>query len=247
MHQVGHRGYLVAALVVVAGTVFGCAEHKALDKSAATGVTRIVLPPIGQPPSLTAINLGNPGFIFGLVGALAASSVESDHGERFSKAVREGGGIDLGSELADLVARELGKDGYEVVAGAGAAARSKPNGLYAEYAQFQLSATDAVLDIAIRDAGYRGTLVLPYRPFIWATVRLVTPSSGRTLYAEQLAFDADTVLGRSAGRLAGNPDDSRCAFPSSDALNAAAPRAAECLRTGAELMARTIATDLRRE
>src|SRR5260370_12850323 len=87
MHQVGHRGYLVAALVVVAGTVFGCAEHKALDKSAATGVTRIVLPPIGQPPSLTAINLGNPGFIFGLVGALAASSVESDRGERFSKAV----------------------------------------------------------------------------------------------------------------------------------------------------------------
>jgi hypothetical protein len=73
----------------------------------------------------------------------------------------------------------------------------------------------------------------------------VAPDGQRTLYAEQLAYDSDAVAGRTAGRSVGHPDAS-CSFRTKDDLMKAVPRAIECLRTGVELTARTIAADLQR-
>ena len=232
--------FLVPLLVLAAG----CGEHRPLDRTSALQLTIIAVPPAAQPGSLTALNLADLLYEFGAVGRIAATSVETVSGNELTEATRREGGIDLGAELTASIAKALEKQGYRIASPATAPSRPIPNKAFPDYAGFRARA-DAVLDIIITDAGYRGTLVLPYRPFVRVSVHLVVPDGQRTLYSEQLAYDSDTVTGRTAGRSVGHPD-AGCTFQTKDDLMKAVPHAIECLRTGVELTARTIAIDLQR-
>lgn len=225
--------------------ISGCAEQHDFDRAAAANVTTLVMPVVAEPARLTAINGGNPGYMFGIVGAALASSAESSRREQFNNAVTQAGGVDLGMDLASALVGELKKDGYAVETGS-AISRPDSERLFPDYAAFaSLPTSDAVIDIAINDAGYRGTLLLPYRPYVWTMVRVIRPSDSRVIYAQRYAFDSNTVEGRTAGRSVGTPDDS-CIYSTSNEVMTHASRAIECLKMGVALTAQMIAADLRR-
>jgi hypothetical protein len=237
------RGCRFIALVFVVMQISGCVKDHPLDRAAAMSVSRILLLPVGEPATLAAINSGDPGYMFGAVGAAVATAIEGQRSAHFSTLARNAGDGDLGALLADVLARDLRANGYEIVSGTTSSARPRPNAFYTDYATFNTTpGADAILDIVIDPAGYDGTLILPFRPFVTATVRLVTTANGQAIYEEQWNFNPD--FPQTAKHSVGSPDPS-CVFPTSAALNAAAPRAIECLRKGTELIAHTIAADLR--
>jgi hypothetical protein len=98
-----------------------------------------------------------------------------------------------------------------------------------------------VLDAAIDEAGYRATLILPFRPYMRVIVRLVNPATDQTIYADR--FEVDPTAGTVGFRLIGRPDPD-CTFETRELLMASAQKAGECLGREATLIARAIVTDL---
>src|SRR5258708_1452743 len=108
------RGCLFIALVFVAMQISGCVKDHPLYRSAAPTIGRILLPPVGEPAQLAAINSGDPGYMFGAVGAAVATSIEGQRSEHFGTLARNAGDSDLGARLADVLARDLSANGYEI-------------------------------------------------------------------------------------------------------------------------------------
>lgn len=138
---------------------------------------------------------------------------------------------------------DLAKAGYHVEEVAPPTARPSPNAFFSDYKPFAAVASDPVLDLAIVDAGYRGTLVLPYRPFMTAIARLVDPATGVTLYADRL--EVDPTSGTLGFKIVGRPDPS-CFFDSQSELTTNAQKAGDCLGAAATMIAHAITDDLQK-
>jgi hypothetical protein len=231
-----------AILLAAMATLVGCAgERKPFDTAGGPTLDRILLPPAGQPATYSAA-FANPLYVvFGIPGAIVGENVEqSTHGIPFTEAAHAGG-VDLGTALTALIKDELAKSGHDIVSVTPAPSRPQPNALFADYGSFLDMAGAPVLDVAIVDAGYRGTMALPYRPFMWAVVRLVDPKTGRTIYADRLEYDPTS--GAFGFRLVGRPAPD-CSFSTREELMADMQKAGECLAAGARLIARAVASDL---
>jgi hypothetical protein len=234
----------VAILLAVAGALASCTgERLAFDRKDNSTLGRIGLPPVGQPEVYDA-TLANPLYVLTIPGALAAPEIEkTTHNIPFTEAAQSQG-IDLGTALTLAIDDQLTKAGRDVVVIKETPSRPDPTAFFDDYhALAAKNDVDTVLDVAIISAGYRGTLVLPYRPFMWVIVRLVQPKTGKTIYADRLEVDPTSgVLGfRLVGRPAAN-----CAFSTREEMMAGLQKAGACLYTAAKEIAQAIASDLRR-
>lgn len=230
-------------LLAIAVTLAGCpGEKKTFDPAAGRSLTTIVLPPAGQPAVYAAMSANPLYVLFGIPGALIGNEVEKEiHGVPFTEAERSKG-IDLGAAFTSVMKDDLTKAGYRVEVVAAPTSRPDPNGFFTDYKAFATPSGAPVLDLAIVSAGYRGTLVLPYRPFMQVIARLVDPTTGATLYANRLEVDPATA-GTLGFRIVARPDPS-CFFENQADLTANAQKAGDCLGATASTIAHAITQDL---
>jgi hypothetical protein len=231
----------IAIIVAAIGGLIGCAgERKAFDATATPEISRVVLLPAGQPTTYSAMG-GNPLLVLGLAGAIVGSKIEeTTHSAPFTEAARSQG-VDLGTALTMALEEEMTKVGRNVVSVTATSSRPEPNAFFRDYKSFVTGGDEAVLDAAIDEAGYRATLILPFRPYMRVIVRLVTPATNQTIYADR--FEVDPTAGTVGFRLIGRPDLD-CSFETRDKLMANAQKAGECLGKEAAMIARAIVADL---
>jgi hypothetical protein len=233
-----------AILLTIVGALSGCAgERMAFDRKDNSTLGRIGLPRVGQPKVYDA-TFANPLYVLTIPGALAEPEIEkTTHNVPFTKAARSQG-IDLGTALTLAIKDQLTKAGRDVIVIKQAPSRPDPTAFFDDYHTLAAkNDVDTVLDVAIISAGYRGTLVLPYRPYMWVIVRLVRPKTDETIYADRLEVDPTSgVLGF---RLVGRPEAS-CAFSTREEMMAGLQKAGMCLYTATKEIAQAIASDLRR-
>jgi len=229
-------------LLAVAGSLCACAgERKPFDTAASPTLGRILLPPAGQPTIYTAMSW-NPLFLLGLPGAIAGDNEERTiHSAPFTQAAQSQG-VDLGTALTTVLKDELSKAGRDVASVTPKSARPEPNAFFQDYKPFaSVGGNELVLDAAIDEAGYRSTLVLPFRPFMRVIVRLVNPATDQTIYADR--FEVDPTAGTVGFRLIGRPDPD-CSFETRDQLMANVQKAGDCLGREATMIADALANDL---
>ena len=228
---------LVAAMAM---TVAACASPYVAtpyDRSTAS-VQSISLIDDSVPDKAVAYEVASVGGNFGLIGALVDAGIQAERQGAVNEALA-GLGFDAEAALEARLIAALGEQGYTAATLDGVE-RAKRDFLET-YPDAQ-AGVDGYLDIAITQYGYMSSGAgQPFRPTVWAKVKLVKVSDGSVLMENIILYNplngADGVVTlppnpdyafKNRSELLENPD--RLAAGIEDALNQVADTAARLLR-----------------
>jgi hypothetical protein len=183
-------------------------------------------------------NLGHPGQMFGLVGAVVAATQMQANTNEFTVKAKDTKFDALGDFTGQLEER-LVAAGYTVK-------RIDPK----RTRQFMLDSyvgldpsVDAYLDLVLHRVGYvSAAATTPYLPSILVSARLVKRGGGEILYTERIAYGFQ-VTGVEVTNIASLP---KYQFPNFSDLKADVPLAAEGIKLGLPLVVDRISNDLKR-
>mgnify|MGYP003637729211 FL=1 len=227
-------------VAVMAMTVAACASPYVAtpyDRSAGA-VQSIALVDDSVPEKAIAYEVASVGGNFGLIGALVDAGIQAERQGAVNEALN-GLDFDAESKLEARVIAALGEQGYTAAPLDGV---DRPKRDFLETYPEAPAGVDGYLDIAIVQYGYMSSGAgQPFRPTVWAKVKLVKVSDGSALMENIILYNplnaAEGVI-----TLPPNPDyafknrselledPSRLAAGIEDALNQVADTAAQLLR-----------------
>lgn len=190
--------------------------------------------------------LNNPGYQFGLIGALAAEANLAGKRSRLREQLAAAG-FDQNRELRDALDRALVAKGYVVSwpveqVDRGSTARDA-FGIRKAYAPIE--SADSQLDVNFGFVGYMAAGAgksAPYRPTVTISARLVA-ADGRTMLFRDLFAYNNVAPGPTRDAVSVEPDPAYV-YPDFDDLDKADAASAEGLRTAIRALAEKIAERL---
>lgn len=234
------------SLLLFAGLVLvGCVSappRQSFNRTESAISSIAVLPMRPSEPQVMIMN--NPGYQFGLIGALVAeANLAAKRGKLRTKL--EQAGFDQGRVLQEALGRALEKRGYTVVwpndlVDRGNAPREAMGGRKSYPA---IANAQAQLDVNYGFIGYAAagaTSNAPYRPTVTMSVRLLSADGSRTLFRDTFVYNNVFSVGPMRDSTTIEPDP-RFAYPAFDDLDAAGSKPAEGLRVAIEAIAEKIA------
>lgn len=154
-------------------------------------VDRMVIIDDALPEKAIAYEVASVGSNFGLIGALVDAGIQAERQDAVNDALREAG-FDAEGELETLLMREIGQEGYSVAL-LPSGARAKRDWLPAHSGAPE--GVDAYLDVAVVEYGYMSPGAgQPFRPYVWAKVKLVRVSDGTLLMENQIVYNPLNVV-----------------------------------------------------
>jgi hypothetical protein len=175
----------LAALVCVSACTTPLIPY---DRSTANTKTVGLLTP-GWPSGPVAFLASNVGASFGLVGALVNASMQSNRDTDLIALLADHQ-IDGKTIFVNALTDDLQKEGYTVTP---IAADEKRNGNLKKYPVAGANAVDAYLDVAVTNYGYMAAGIskdAPYRPWVTATVKLVSAANGSVLMQDVVTYNS---------------------------------------------------------
>lgn len=154
-------------------------------------VDRMVIIDDAVPEKAIAYEVASVGSNFGLIGALVDAGIQAERQDAVNDALRE---TDFNAEgrLETLLIKEIGEEGYSVALLPGAA-RAKRDWLPSHSGA--PDGVDAYLDVAVVEYGYMSPGAgQPFRPYVWAKVKLVRVSDGALLMENQIVYNPLNVV-----------------------------------------------------
>lgn len=205
---------------------------------ASASVESIVVADDSVPEKAIAYEVASVGSNFGLIGALVDAGIQAERQDAVNDAL-VGIQFDAEDKLEDRLISALGAQGYTVAPLPGQA-RAKREFLKTYPAAPE--GVDAYLDITLNYYGYMSSGAgQPFRPSVWAQVKLVKVADGSTVMENQIVYNPLNVA-EGVVTLPPNPeyafnnrgdllaDPARLAAGIEDALNQVADTAAQLLR-----------------
>jgi len=205
---------------------------------ASANVESIVVADDSVPEKAIAYEVASVGSNFGLIGALVDAGIQAERQDAVNDAL-VGIQFDAEDKLEDRLVSALGAQGYTVAPLPGPA-RAKREFLKAYPTAPE--GVDAYLDITLNYYGYMSSGAgQPFRPSVWAQVKLVKVADGSTVMENQIVYNPLNVA-EGVVTLPPNPeyafnnradllaDPARLAAGIEDALNQVADTAAQLLR-----------------
>lgn len=154
-------------------------------------VDRMVIIDDALPEKAIAYEVASVGSNFGLIGALVDAGIQSERQGAVNEAL-QGVAFDAEGQLETLLIREIGQEGYNVALLPGAA-RAKRDWLPSHSGAPE--GVDAYLDVAVVEYGYMSPGAgQPFRPYVWAKVKLVRVSDGALLMENQIVYNPLNVV-----------------------------------------------------
>jgi hypothetical protein len=186
--RVSRTATLVAGLLLLAG----CASIPEVpyDRSASKDVHTIGVLTEGYPTGPSAILAANLGASFGLIGGITESIMRSNR-ESSLKDIFTTEHFNVESEFDAALIGALTAQGYQVVTVP--VNREKGGKMLEEWPANFTVAADAYLDISVTGYGYIAAAIAdsaPYRPFLWAKVKLVKASDKSVLMQDIVLYNA---------------------------------------------------------
>ena len=207
------------------------------DRTSAS-VESIVVADDSAPEKAIAYEVASVGSNFGLIGALVDAGIQAERQDAVNDAL-VGVQFDAEDKLEDRLISALGAQGYTVAPLPGQP-RAKREFLKAY--PTAPDGVDAYLDITLNYYGYMSSGAgQPFRPSVWAQVKLVKVADGSTVMENQIVYNPLNVA-EGVVTLPPNPeyafnnrgdllaDPARLAAGIEDALNQVADTAAQLLR-----------------
>lgn len=240
------RRPLACLLLLVVLALSGCAsaiKKQAYNREANAAIKRIEVLPM-RPSEIRLFIVNNPGYSFGLVGALVAEANLAPKNDWLREQVR-GAEFDHVAVFRERLTQALGAKGYELtwpaapVEASGAASPRDMRGLRKSYSA--TARADAQLDVAFGFIGYAAAGSgdgSPYRPTVVLTARGMSADGKTVLFADHILYNA--VFPGVGNGITLNADP-RYAYPEFNALRAAGGQAVEGLRTAFEASADELA------
>jgi hypothetical protein len=143
------------------------------------------------PEKAIAYEVASVGSNFGLIGALVDAGIQAERQGAVNEALTTVS-FDAEGELERLLMREIGEEGYTVALLPGQA-RTKRDWLPAHSGAAE--GVDAYLDVAVMEYGYMSPGAgQPFRPYVWAKVKLVRAGDGALLMENQIVYNPLNVI-----------------------------------------------------
>lgn len=241
-------GVRLSALLVAASIVSGCvsAPPRQSYNRAAQAVKTIVVLPMRQSTADVVI-MNNPGYSFGLIGALVAEANLAPKRDKLRTQLRQAG-FDQGAALRESLGRALQQRGYAVVWPEQLIdpnSHTPRDGFGGRKAFGSVGDGQAQLDMDFNFIGYTAagaTKNAPYRPTVRVSARLIDSTGKSTLFRDTFAYN-NVAIGpaRDAVSIEADPQYS---YPDFDDLDAADAKSAEGLRVAIQAIADKIAERL---
>jgi len=226
-------------VAVMAMTVAACASpYVATPYDRASGlVDDIAVIDDSMPEKAMAYEVASVGSNFGLIGALVDAGIQAERQGAVNNAL-VGVGFDAEAKLESRIITALARNGYKAATLDGSA---RPKRDFLETYPDAPDNVDGLLDIAIINYGYMSAGAgQPFRPTVWAKVKLVRVSDGSTLMENIIIYNPLNAT-QGVVTLPPNPefsfrnrtellaDPGRLAAGIEDALNQVADTAAQLL------------------
>lgn len=236
-------------LLSVCFILSGCATslpRQSYNREANAAVKRIRVLPMQETEMRTFV-LHNPGYSFGLVGALIAEANQAPKTDWLRAQVRSEG-FDYANAFRERLTQALQAKESTLLWPESLIQDPKNKvsrdrwGLHSRYQPSDEA--DAQLDLAFQFTGYLAAGVgdsSPYRPTVELTARLVSADGQRVLMSDQIVYNS--VFPGSNGGITITPDASH-AYEDFDAVRAAGKEAVAGLRKGFEAVADELARQL---
>lgn len=166
----------------------GCASYQTVpfNNTANTDVHALGLVTVDTPPGLTVTVRTAAASNFGLIGGLIEQGVVDKKSKEFTKSA-DSMGYSLNTELTNDLVTDLSAEGYKVNT---VKAVRMPDAFLNQYPK--ANGDDAFLDVVVHqhEAGYRASGdSTKYYPYLFVTARLVSASSHKVLYSEQIIYN----------------------------------------------------------
>ena len=244
MYKLILRALIIAACALILGACVSAPKQQAYNRELNSSIKRIhILPMPNEKLQLFIFN--NPGYNFGIIGALVAE------GNRTAKQtwVRNAGvtaNFDYLTTFRGTFEAAMRERGYELIWPA-SLVESKDSvkrdafGYRKKYAS--VSDADAQLDLALQFVGYAAAGPgdgQPYRPTVNLSVRLLSADGKQVLYADTVRYH-NVASDQQAIILEPDPD---YAYPDFDDLKKAGPVAIDGLKLAVEACATALAKQL---
>lgn len=192
-----------------------------------------------EPDTYTVINFGHPGVAFGLIGGLVAAGDQGSKQDRLTEAVKQNTPAPTASSLADSIAAQLNRQGFEASVEDGP--WEEKDGKFVLKFENIKSDADAVLVVSPTMVGFIATgLTSDYMPTITAVATLLGKDRKEQLYR---GFHACGWQPKGDGWRHSSP---RTTFANFDELMADPGKTSLALTDAAAEIAVTVAQDLRR-
>lgn len=238
----------LSLLLFAGGLLAGCVSappRQSFNRAASPVSSIAVLPMRPSEPQVMIMN--NPGYQFGLIGALVAEANLAGKREKLRAQLNQAG-FDQNRVLQASLDRALARRGYTIVwptelVDPGKTARDSFGGRKTYTASDQ---AQAQLDVNYGFIGYAAagaTKNAPYRPTVTMSVRLISADGSRTLFRDTFAYNNVFPVGPARDSVTIEADP-RFSYPDFDNLDAADAESAEGLRIAIEAIANKIAERL---
>ncbi|MGH2507929.1 MAG: hypothetical protein ACRETC_04100 [Gammaproteobacteria bacterium] len=236
MKQVAtYTGLLVTFLFLA-----GCASFKTVPFGgpAKQQVRTVGLVTVNTPPGLTVSVRAPTAANFGLIGGIIEASEIDKKSKAFTDAA-ESMNFSVQKQLTTQLKADLEAEGYKVNS---VAVERKGDSFLENYPA--PGGNDAFLDVVVhkQEAGYRAAGdSTNYYPYLFVTARLVSASSNKLLYADQIVYNPINPP-PNARTIA---PDSKYGYPDFDHLMAKPKQSVEGLKEAVDRVAQAIAADLK--
>lgn len=229
----------LAAVALLAGCAAPVPKIDAAP-SAIASVKTIAVIRSPEPNTYTVMNFGHPGFALGAIGGAMVASDQQSKQERLTKAIKEKSPAPMSTALAESIASQLARSGFEVKVQDGPWYLKADGNYRIEFEKIQSDA-DAVLVVEPTMVGFIATSALSdYTPTLRAVATLVGRDRKQELYR---GYHATGWLPYQEGW---RTRPAKAGFPNFDQLMADPAKTAGALSEAAAQLGETVAEDLKR-
>jgi hypothetical protein len=235
------KSKLVWVGLVMAALLSGCAaplKKTAFNKESMTGLRTITITQQVDQDSFEAAVLGHPGASFGLIGGLIAAADIANKSSRLTEALQPSE-TRLQTRLAEQLEEQLRTAGYETVRVVLPKDAAEDQMLDLARAK---QTSDAVLATQMIGAYWAAGPSTPYVPRVIARVRLLDGKTGLPLFEDTFSYGYGAPQMQTVHFAA----DAQFSYPDIEALTGNAAAVREGLFKGVDVIAKQVATDLRR-